>query len=150
MGRVNWRFLGFLSLAIWVPLATWILDIDPRLVGSGLGFAAFMACTWQFIVHYRDSPAVARAALVLILLSLLLGAIAQVQLVRSHVDATVVTYLIIGHRVLCLLLALRWEKLLEMGVHTPWTRAAKAPEAHREPPRDDEPPSPGVSGRPNP
>jgi hypothetical protein len=62
----------------------------------------------------------------------------------------VVTYLIIGHRVLCLLLALRWEKLLEMGVHTPWTRAAKAPEAHREPPRDDEPPSPGVSGRPNP
>ena len=119
MRRLHWPFLAGLSLIVVVPVVVWLAGIDPRLAGALAGCGATGLLSYRLVESYDQTEAVARAAIALLIITLLLSAIGQFQLSGGSTVLTVVTYPVIGHRVACVLLGVYWPYILGAGRRSP-------------------------------
>lgn len=121
MSRIHWPFVAALSLMGIVPAVVWVLGMDARLAGALTGSAAAGLLMYRLISTYDETESVARAAIVLLVATLVLAAAGQYQLHASdHPTAyTIVTYPLIGHRVACILLGVYWPYILGAGRRSP-------------------------------
>lgn len=122
MSRVHWGFVSGLTLVFAVPAAVWLLGIDPRLAGALTGCGATALLSFRLLESYDQTEAVARAAIFLLIVTLVLSAIGQFQLSGGSTVLTVVTYPIIGQRVGCILLGVYWPYMLVAGRRSPLLR----------------------------
>lgn len=120
--RVDWAYVGVFSLVVLIPLGCWVIEFDPRVVSAVIGFVAFSWLALRLVGTYDDTPSLARAAVFLIMVSLFLGAIGQLQLASAHSVQSVVAYPVLGQRVGCLLLAAYWHKFLDIGAAPPFLK----------------------------
>lgn len=118
MRRWNRTYIASLSLVVIVPVVVWVTGFDPRLAGALTGCGATALLSFRLLESYDQTEAVARAAIFLLIVTLVLSAIGQFQLTGSTV-LTVVTYPIIGHRVACILLGVYWPYILGSGTRSP-------------------------------
>lgn len=117
--RPNWSFiatLGSCALVVWIA---YLIPVDPRILSAALATVSFVLLSFQFAYRYHQTPAIARAAVLIILISLLLGAIGQTDLI-GRAPLSVVAYPLIGQRWACLLLGVFYRHLLALGKVNPW------------------------------
>jgi hypothetical protein len=109
---IDWLFIAVFSLMFVVPWGIWVTGLDPRFWSMLLGAAAFFGLMVQLVSTFPDTTAATRAALALLAVILLFGAIGQYDLAGKHAPLSNVAYVVIGHRVGCIILACYWRRWL--------------------------------------
>lgn len=130
--RPNWVFIAGVASCFVVPRLVWLTPLDPRLVGAALGFLAFMVLAFRLVECYRETPTSGRIAVVLVLSSLLLGAIGQIDLL-GEAPLSAATYPLIGLRWACLLYGICYRRIMHLGTDSPWVRPRGAAHKRRLP-----------------
>lgn len=110
--RVGFHATICTAIVVAVPVATWVLDIDPRLMGMITGAVGLCLLLFQLIDSWHLTTLLAKVLVIALIISLLLSVIAQWQLRHNVVLVTVVTYPLIAHRMGCVLIGLYWRWLL--------------------------------------
>lgn len=130
--RPNWVFIAGVASCFVVPWLVSLTSLNPRLVGALLGFAAFVLLAFRFADCYRQTQTAGRIAVVLVLSSLLIGAVGQIDLL-GDAPLTAVVYPLIGQRWACLLYGICYRRIMGLGTDSPWVRPRGAAHKRRLP-----------------
>jgi hypothetical protein len=120
--RPNWLFLSCVVASLGAPPLALLLPWPGRTVSAAIGFVAFVVLAFQFAQWYRETPTSTRIGVMLLLIGLLGGAIAQAQ-VGDSIPSTYATYPLIVQRMACLLFGVFFRRALDLGHDVPWLRS---------------------------
>lgn len=100
------------ALAVGTPMFVWQAGVEPRLAGMIAGVLGMGVLGYQLISTWPETTLLAKVLVVVLIGSMMLSAIGQFQLRHDVSLVTVVTYPLIGHRVVCIAVGAYWRWLL--------------------------------------
>ena len=117
---IDWKFFLLTVGVLAAPGLAYLVDVDPRYVGWNLAALAAALLFWRLIGWFGVTPTGMRMLAAAMIVSLGLGAWGQylVGSMDQHVPNTIVTYLLISQRLMCIGIGLYWTR---------WTETTKSP-----------------------
>lgn len=118
----NWTFLAATASCFVVPLVLWGLGVNARVAGAALAVIAFVILGFRFADRYKETQTVGRVGVLIILASLMIGAVGQVDLLDSHAPLSAAAWPLVGQRWAAILMGIYYGRLLSLGTTSPWIK----------------------------
>lgn len=111
--NLNWPFLALLVALVAGLVVAYELEVEPRLLSTLLGSAAFGGLMWRLITTWTDTPVLVHVLTILFVLFLLNAAVGQYQLSTTSSPLTIAVWPGIVLRAALIVLVIHWPMWID-------------------------------------